>query len=70
MVGADVFARAPLNIPLREQNLSLRKEYPSAITGLGHIREVAREKLEALLGTVDEALLDQILPPREETQPG
>lgn len=68
MVSADVFARAPLGAPLREQYLSLRQEYRSAETSLARIRHVSEERLEGVLGRVDEVLLDQILPRSGETQ--
>jgi hypothetical protein len=62
MVSADLFARTPIAAPLREQRLKRRDEYPSADACVERIRHGARTKLARVLHSVDEAVLDEIVP--------
>ena len=62
MVSTDVFARAPIGRPPREQLFKLPEEYPSPDSAGRRIRRESHEKLVSLLSQVDDRILDEILP--------
>jgi hypothetical protein len=61
LINVGAFIRAPENMPLLEQALTLRDTWINPVDAYNQVREVAREKILRMLGKIDDASFDQIL---------
>lgn len=62
LVSAGVFIREPVGVPMAEQKLTLRSEINSFTVLYSVLRTAIIQKLSATLNTVDETVLQELLP--------